>query len=79
MVESSEYIGYLVVYFLMKLALLLHVAMTNFDRVFSVIKIIKNVLHNRIGDKFMNDCFVTYIEQDITKLRMKKFCNIFKK
>ena len=27
--------------------------------------IIKNRLRNQIGDQWMNDCFVTYIEKDI--------------
>ena len=29
--------------------------------------IIKNRLRNQIGDQWMNDCLVTYIEKDIFK------------
>ena len=29
--------------------------------------IIKNRLHNRIGDQWMNDCLVIYTEKDIFK------------
>jgi len=29
--------------------------------------IVKNRLHNRMGDQWMNDCLVTYIENDIFK------------
>ena len=28
-------------------------------------KIVKNRLRNRLGDAWMNDCLVTYIEKDV--------------
>ena len=37
------------------------------ERVFLVMNIIKNRLRNQIGDQWMNDCLVTYIEKDIFK------------
>ncbi|XP_042396808.1 uncharacterized protein LOC121986953 [Zingiber officinale] len=41
------------------------VATASVERVFSVIKIIKTNLRNRMGDEWMNDSFVVYIEKDI--------------
>ena len=32
---------------------------------FSAMKYIKNELRNRIGDQWMNNCLVVYIEKDI--------------
>ena len=49
----------------MKLVLTLPVATTTVERSFLIMKYIKNVLRNRIGDQWMNDCLVTYIESDI--------------
>ena len=30
-----------------------------------IMKYIKNELHNRMGDQWMNDCLVVYIEKDV--------------
>ena len=51
----------------MTLALILPVATTTVERAFLAMNIIKNRLHNRIGDQWMNDCLVTYIEKNIFK------------
>ena len=45
----------------------LPVATVTVERAFSVMNIIKNRLRNRIGDQWMNDCLITYIEKDILK------------
>jgi hypothetical protein len=37
------------------------------ERAFSAMKIFKNRLRNRMGNQWMNDCLVTYIENDIFK------------
>jgi hypothetical protein len=39
----------------------------NIERAISVMNIVKNCLHNRMGDQWMNDCLITYIEKDIFK------------
>ncbi|KAM7474856.1 hypothetical protein LguiB_022099 [Lonicera macranthoides] len=57
--------SYSMVYLLVKLALLLPIATASVERVFSAMKIIKCALRNRMGDEFMNDCLVTYIEQEV--------------
>ena len=51
----------------MTLTLILSVATTTIERVFSTMNIIKNRLHNRMGDQWINDCLVTYIEKDVFK------------
>ena len=51
----------------MTLTLILSVATTTIERVFSTMNIIKNRLHNRMGDQWIHDCLVTYIEKDVFK------------
>ena len=51
----------------MTLVLILPVATAIVERAFSAMNIIKNQLRNRIGDQWMNDCLVIYIEKDIFK------------
>ena len=65
MVEMKKNISYPLVYSLVTLALILLVATATVERVFSTMKIIKNWLCNQIGDQWMNDYFITYIEKDI--------------
>ena len=67
MVEMKKNISYPLIYLLVTLVLILLVATTTVERVFSTMNIIKNRLRNQIGDQWMNDCLVTYIEKDIFK------------
>ena len=53
------------VYRLVELALLLPVATTSVERVFSAMKAVKTDLRNRIGDEWLNDSLVVYIENGI--------------
>ena len=62
----------------MTLALILPVATITVERAFSAMNIIKNRLHNRIGDQWMNDCLVTYIEKNIFKtIEYEKIMQLF--
>ena len=63
--EKKKDVVYPLGYLLIKLALILPVATATVERAFSVMKIVKNRLRNRMGDQFMNDCLVTYIEKDV--------------
>jgi len=65
MVETKKDITYPLVFRLLKLALILPVSTTTVERAFSAMKIIKNRLHNRMCDSFLNDCLVCYIEKDV--------------
>ncbi|XP_016549380.2 uncharacterized protein LOC107849275 [Capsicum annuum] len=56
---------YSLVYLLVKLTLILPVATATVERAFSSMKHIKNELHSSIGDAFLSDYLVCYIEKDI--------------
>ncbi|XP_073264752.1 uncharacterized protein [Populus alba] len=43
----------------------IEVATATVERVFSAMHIVKSRLRNKMGDKWMNDSFVVYIEKDI--------------
>ena len=53
------------VYLLVKLALTLPVATATVERSFSAMKYIKNELYNQMGDQWMNNCLIVYIEKDV--------------
>ncbi|XP_020685559.1 uncharacterized protein LOC110101808 [Dendrobium catenatum] len=59
---------YPLVYKLITLSLTLLVATTMVERAFSAMKIIKHRLHSRMGDDWLNDCLVPYIEKDVFDL-----------
>ncbi|KAM2123617.1 hypothetical protein ACFX1Q_021131 [Malus domestica] len=65
MVGTKKDHTYPLVYLLLTLALILPVATASVERVFSAMNIVKNTLRNRMGDLWMNDCLVAYIEKDI--------------
>ncbi|KAL4626176.1 hypothetical protein ACB092_05G077000 [Castanea dentata] len=65
LVSTRKYETYPLVYLLVKLTLTLPVATATVERSFSAMKYIKNELRNRMGDQWMNDCLVVYIEKDI--------------
>ena len=67
MVEMKKNVSYPLVYSLVTLALILLVTTATVERDFSAMNIIKNRLRNQIGDQWMNDCLVTYIEKYIFK------------
>ena len=67
MVEMKKNVSYPLVYSLVTLILILLVTTATVERVFSVMNIIKNRLRNQIGNQWMNDCLVTYIEKGIFK------------
>ncbi|PKU84132.1 hypothetical protein MA16_Dca027552 [Dendrobium catenatum] len=59
---------YPLVYRLITLALTLPVATATVERAFSAMKIIKHRLRSRMGDDWLNDCLVPYIEKDVFDL-----------
>lgn len=69
------------VYRMIELALLLPVATASVERVFSAMNIVKKDLRNKMGDEWMNDSMVVYIERDIfatipNELILKRFQNM---
>jgi hypothetical protein len=53
------------VYELLKLVLLLLVATTSVERVFSAMVFVKIKLRNKMRDNLLDDCLITFIERDI--------------
>jgi hypothetical protein len=56
---------YSLVYKLLTLALILPVATSTVERVFSATSIVNDRLRNRMGDQWMNDSTIVYVEKDI--------------
>ncbi|CAN6693287.1 unnamed protein product [Malus baccata var. baccata] len=65
MVQCKKHKVYSLVYLLVTLALTLPVATATVERAFSAMKILKNRLRNRMGDQWMNDNMVIFIEREI--------------
>jgi hypothetical protein len=65
LVETRKHVVYPLVYLLLELSLLLPVATATAERAFSAMNIIKNRMRNRMGDDWLNNCLVTYIERDV--------------
>ncbi|KAJ6926867.1 zinc finger MYM-type protein 1-like [Populus alba x Populus x berolinensis] len=81
MVKTKKNLIFPSVYMLIKLSLLLPVATATVERVFSAMHIVKSRLRNKMGDKWMNDSLVVYIEKDIfdkidNEAIMKRFQNM---
>jgi hypothetical protein len=62
MVDTMKHLTFGLVYRLLKLILVLPVATASMQRCFSAIKIVKTTLRNRIGNNFMNDCIICFVE-----------------
>ncbi|PKU78639.1 hypothetical protein MA16_Dca014904 [Dendrobium catenatum] len=65
LVETRKHDIFPLMFSLIKLALILPIATSTVERAFSTMKIIKNRLRNCMGDSWMNDCLLIYIEKDI--------------
>ncbi|CAN1244622.1 Zinc finger MYM-type protein 1 [Linum perenne] len=65
MVETEKHNVYPLVYLLIKLTLILPVATASVERAFSAMSYIKNKLRNRMGDQWLIDTLVVYIERDM--------------
>ncbi|WVZ58795.1 hypothetical protein U9M48_009024, partial [Paspalum notatum var. saurae] len=57
--------SYPLVYRLIELTLILPVATASVERVFSAMSVIKTDLRNKIGDEWLNDLMICYIEKEI--------------
>jgi hypothetical protein len=63
MVDTNKNLSFHLVHRLLTLVLVLPIAMA-VEMCFSVVKIVKADLRNRIGDGFMNDCVICFVEQE---------------
>jgi hypothetical protein len=64
MVETKKHDRYPMVYRLLKLVLVLPVATATVERCFSAMKIVKTYLRNRIGDEYMSNSLICYVEKE---------------
>jgi len=53
------------VFLSLKLALILPVSTATVERVFSGLYLVRNQTRNRMCDKLLNDCLVTFLEREI--------------
>ncbi|XP_074283230.1 uncharacterized protein LOC141607779 [Silene latifolia] len=65
LVETMKHLTHSKVYMLLKLVLVLPVATATVERAFSAMSFIKNRLRNSMGDEYLNDCLVTFLERDV--------------
>ena len=65
MVKTKRDKVFSMVYLLIKLALTLPVSKATVERSFSAMKIVKNMIRNKMGDQWMNDNLVAYIEKEV--------------
>ena len=50
---------------MIRLVLTLPVSTATSERAFSAMKLVKTRLRNKMGDEFMRDCLIIYIEKEI--------------
>ncbi|CAN6562124.1 unnamed protein product [Malus baccata var. baccata] len=65
MVETRMHQVFNYVYLLITLSLVLLVATASVERAFSVMNIVKGPLRNKMGDQWLSDSLLVYIERDI--------------
>ena len=65
LVQTRQHLIFPLVYRLITLALTLPVATASVERVFSAMNIIKSDLRNKIGDDWLNDLMICYVEKEI--------------
>ncbi|CAN6695411.1 unnamed protein product [Malus baccata var. baccata] len=64
-VKTGRCESYMLVYTLLTLALVLPVATVSVERAFSAMKIVKTPLRNKMGDQWLSDSMVVYIEINV--------------
>lgn len=78
LVETGKHTTHESVYLLLKLVLILPVATTSVERVFSGMTQVKAKLRNSIGDQMLNDCLITYQERDLfLNIKMNDIVNCY--
>ncbi|CAN6712984.1 unnamed protein product [Malus baccata var. baccata] len=65
LVKTRRCENYKLVYKLLTLILVLPVATASVERAFSAMKIVKTPLRNKMGDQWLSDSMVVYIERDV--------------
>ncbi|KAH7690026.1 Ribonuclease H-like protein [Dioscorea alata] len=65
MVDTGKCAIFPLVYRLIELALVLPVATASVERAFSTMNVVKTDLRNKMGDEWMNDSIIVYIEKEV--------------
>ncbi|XP_048434631.1 uncharacterized protein LOC125474684 [Pyrus x bretschneideri] len=65
LVKTGRCESYMLVYKLLTLALVLPTATVSVERAFSAMKIMKIPLSNKMGDQWLSDSMIVYIERDV--------------
>lgn len=80
MVQTNKHNTFHLVYQLLKLVLILPVATTSIERCFSSMNVLKKKLRNEMGDQFMSDCQICYVEKDMfSTFTNEDVINVYKK
>jgi hypothetical protein len=80
MVQTNKHITFSLVYQLLKLVLILPVATASVERCFSAMNVVKKKLRNKMGDQFMSDCLICYVEKDMfSTISNDEVIDLFKK
>jgi hypothetical protein len=78
LVETNKHEQYFAVYKLLKLVLVLPVATASVERVFSSMNYVKNKLRNKMGDEYLNNCLVTFVEREFfNQVKDEDVINLF--
>jgi hypothetical protein len=62
LVETNKYNHFKLVYLLLKFLLILPIATASVERVFSAMNHVETSLRNKMGDRYLNDCLVIFIQ-----------------
>ena len=62
--DTKKHLTYSLGYLLLKLGLVLPVATATVERVFSGMKIVKTSLCNYMGDQYMSNSLICYVEKE---------------
>ena len=68
MVKIQKYLAHPLIYRLLKLVLTLRVATANLERCFSAMKLVKTAARNRIGNRFLSDCWFVLLKKKLFDL-----------
>ena len=80
LVETNKHEQYHIVYKLLKLVLILPVATASVERVFSSMSYVKNKLRNKMGDEYLNNCLVTFVDREFFRqVKDEDVINLFQK
>jgi hypothetical protein len=65
MVTTRKHLSYPLVYRLLKLVLTLPVATATVERCFSTMKLLKSALRNKMGDDYMSNSLICFVEKEL--------------